>query len=179
MFSSMLQFEYQIFGRVYSGMAKEIINVVLPIKTYDTTKTDTWTKEQWQEYIGEEKDHDGIQLLLMNDNDFYLKITLIYFNEATEEMFFNFDTQNKIDRNINIQFGQWQIDDSIYNLSSQKPLYLDRFSNVRSFQRCVKRSYLEEWDKTIIEITILDAETNIIIRELEFQIIKHYIQILQ
>jgi hypothetical protein len=55
-----------------------------------------------------------MQLLLINDSNFYLKITGIYFDEATEETTFNFDTQNKIDRNINIQFDQWQIDDIIY-----------------------------------------------------------------
>ncbi len=164
-------------GRLYLGMSKEIINVILPMKTYDTTKMDSWTKEQWKEFVGGEKDHDGIQLLLISDSDFYLKITCIYFNEVTDEMFLNFDTQNKIDRNINIQFGQWQIDDRIYNLSSEKHLYLDKFSGVRSFQKSVKRSYLEEWDKLIIEIKILEAETNVIIRELEFQIIQHYTQI--
>ncbi len=42
-------------------MTNEIINVVLPMKTYDTTKMDSWTKEQWQEWGGEEKDHVGIQ----------------------------------------------------------------------------------------------------------------------
>ncbi|MFJ7732161.1 hypothetical protein ACIQXF_09740 [Lysinibacillus sp. NPDC097231] len=110
----------------------------------------------------------------MNDNDFYLKIMGIYFNEATEEMFFSFDTQNKLNRNINIQLGQWRIDDSIYNLSHEKPQYLEKFSVVRGFQKYVKRTYLEEWDKTTIEIKIFDAETNIIIRELEFQINKHY-----
>lgn len=138
---------------------------------------DSWTKEQWQEFVGDEKDHVGIQILLMNDNDFYLKITHFYFNEATEEMFFSFDIQNKFNRNINIQLGQWRIDDSIYDLSSEKPLYLDRFSSIESFQKSVKRSYLEEWDNTIIELKILDAETNTMIRELEFQIIKQYTQI--
>jgi len=157
-------------------MTNEIINVVLPMKTYDTTKMDSWTKEQWQEWVGEEKDHVGIQILLMNDTHFYLKIMDIYFDEATEEMFFSFDTQNRLNRNINIQFGQWKIDDSIYNLSHEKPQYLEKFSVVRGFQKCVKHTYLKEWNKTTIEIKILDAETNINIRELEFQINKHITQ---
>lgn len=158
-------------------MAKEIINVVLAMKTFDTSKMDSWTDEQWQEFVGEEKDHEGIQLLLINDNNFYLKITGIHFDEATEEIVFNIDTQNKMNKNIKIQFGHWQIDDSIYNLTAKKPLYLDNLSGVRSFQKCVKRSNLNEWDKTIIEMKIIDAEINIIIRDLEFQIIKHYTQI--
>lgn len=83
----MIQFKCQIMG-----MSKEIINVILPMKTYDTTKMDSWTKEQWKEFVGGEKDHDGIQLLLISDSDFYLKITCIYFNEVTDEMFLNFDT---------------------------------------------------------------------------------------
>ncbi|MCH7321618.1 hypothetical protein LZ480_06890 [Solibacillus sp. MA9] len=158
-------------------MSKDIVNFVLPMKTFDTTKMDSWTKEQWQEYNGDEKDYVSIQILLMNDNDFYLEIMRIYFDEATDEMFFCFDTQNKFDKNINIQFGQWRIDDSIYNLSNEKPLYLEKFSGVRGFQKCVKRHHLEDWDNTIIELKILDAETNTMIRELEFQIIKQYTQI--
>lgn len=157
-------------------MTNEIINVVLPMKTYDTTKMDSWTKEQWQEWVGEEKDHVGIQILLMNDTHFYLKIMDIYFDEATEELFFSFDTQNRLNRNINIQFSQWKIDDSIYNLSHENPLYLEKFSVVRGFQKCVKHTYLKEWNKSTIEIKILDAETNINIRELEFQINKHITQ---
>jgi len=112
----------------------------------------------------------------MNDTHFYLKIMDIYFDEATEEMFFSFDTQNRLNRNINIQFGQWKIDDSIYNLSHENPQYLEKFSVVRGFQKCVKHTYLKEWNKTTIEIKILDAETNINIRELEFQINKHITQ---
>lgn len=159
-------------------MTKEIINVVLPMKTYDTTKMDSWTKEQWKEWgAGDEKDHVGIRILLMNDNEFYLKIMGIYFNEATDEMFFSFDAQNKLDRNINIYFGQWRIDDSIYNLSNEKPQYLEKYSVVRGFQKCVKRTYLEEWNKTTIVMKIFDAESNINIRELEFQINKHFTQV--
>ncbi|MCH7321348.1 hypothetical protein LZ480_05530 [Solibacillus sp. MA9] len=78
-------------------MTKEIIKVALPMKAFDTTKMDTWTQEQWQKFVGEEKDHVGIQLLLMNDNDFYLKIMGVTFNEVAEEMFFGFNTQNKFD----------------------------------------------------------------------------------
>ena len=158
-------------------MTKEKINVVLPMRTYDTTKMDSWSKEQWREFIGEEKDHVGIQLLLINDNDLYLKIMGIYYNEVSEEMFFSFDVQNKLDRNIHLKFGQWTIDESIYNLSNEKWQYLERFSDVRGFQKCVKRTYLEEWDNTTIEIKIFNSETDIIIRDLEFHINKHYTQI--
>lgn len=115
-------------------MTKETINVALPMKAFDTTKMNTWTQEQWKKFVGEEKDRVGLQLLLMNDNDLYFKIAGIAFNEVTEEMFFGFDTQNKFDRNINIQFGQWKIDDSIYNLSHEKPLYLEKLSGVRGFK---------------------------------------------
>ena len=158
-------------------MAKEIINVVLAMKTFDTSKMDSWSDEQWQEFVGEEEDHGGIQLLLINDNSFYLKITGIHFDEATEEIVINFNTQNKMNKNIKIQFGHWQIDDSIYNHIAKKPLYLDNFSGVRSFLKCVKRSNLNEWDKIIIEMKIIDAEINIIIRDLELQLIKHFTQI--
>ena len=100
--------------------------------------------------------------------------TGVHFNETTEEMVFSFDTKNKTGEKVYIQFGQWQIDESIYNLTADRPLYLDKVSGVRSFQKRVQRSYLKEWDKTIMEMKILDAESNTIIRELEFQINKQY-----
>lgn len=158
-------------------MAKETIQVVLPMKTYDTSKMDTWTQKQWQEFVGEEKDHTGIQLLLINDNNLYLKIMAIYFNETSEEMFFSFDVQNKLDRPIQLQFNEWTIDGIIYNLSHEKPQYLERFSEITGFQKCVKRTYLEEWNKTTIHINILDAETATLIRSLEFQINKQITQV--
>ncbi|MEK5080270.1 hypothetical protein MKX73_15175 [Solibacillus sp. FSL W7-1436] len=156
------------------GISKEVINVVLPMKTFDTSKMDTWTDEQWRQFVGDEKEYEGIQLLLMDDSNFYLKITGVHFNETTEEMVFSFDTKNKTGEKVYIQFGQWQIDESIYNLTADRPLYLDKVSGVRSFQKRVQRSYLKEWDKTIMEMKILDAESNIVTRELEFQMIKQY-----
>ncbi|MFJ7826668.1 hypothetical protein [Psychrobacillus sp. NPDC096623] len=158
-------------------MAKEIINVDFIMKTYDTSKMDLWTKEQWKEWVGEPEDHTGIQILLINDNKLYLKVMLISFNEETGNMIFDFDTQNKLDRDINIQFGRWEIDESINNLSHEKPQYMEKRSVVRSFQRFVKRTHLESWDTITIEISILDAETNLSIRELEFQIKKRFIQV--
>ncbi|RHW30951.1 hypothetical protein D1B33_18115 [Lysinibacillus yapensis] len=158
-------------------MAKEIINIEYPTKTYDTSKMDSWTEEQWREWRGESEDDIGIQILLMNDDEFYLKIMGIYYNEASEDMFFEFNTQNKLDRNINIQFGSWIIEDTVYNLSHVKPHYMEKHSELRGFQRYVKRTYLESWDDVAIEVNILDAETNINIRELEFHIKKRFIQV--
>lgn len=157
-------------------MTKEEIHVVLPMKAFDTYKMDSWTPEQWKKFVGEETGPVSIQLLLLNDNEFYLKIMGVSFREVTEEMFFGFEAQNKFNRNITIQFGKWIIDDCIYNLSHEKPLFLEKSSGVRGFQKCVQRTYLEEWNRVIIEINILDAESNSIIRELEFQINKQYNQ---
>jgi len=158
-------------------MTKEIINVDYTMNTYDTSKMDMWTKEQWQEWVGEPEDHKGIQILVINDNEFYLKIMGIYYDEEPGNMFFAFDTQNKLNRDIHIQFGRWEIDDSIYDLSHEDPQYMEKCSVVRGFQRFIKRTYLQSWDITTIEISILDAETNLSIREIEFQIKKRFIQV--
>jgi len=158
-------------------MTKEVINVDFTMKKFDTSKMDTWTKEQWKEWGGEPEDNKGFQILLINDNKFYLEIMGIYYNEETGNMFFGFDTQNKLERDINIQFGRWKIDDSIYNLSHEKPQYLEKCSVVRGFQRSVERTYLETWDMITIDINILDVETNLSIREFKFQIEKRLIQV--
>ncbi|MDN4606999.1 hypothetical protein [Sporosarcina highlanderae] len=158
-------------------MTKEIVNVEFIQKTYDTNKMDSWSKEQWKEWRGESDDNTGIKIPLINDNRFYLKIMGIYYNEETKEMFFGFDTQNKLDRAINIQFGEWKIDESTFNLSQEKPYYLKSCSEVRGFQKSVERTYLESWDFITIEINLLDAETNQLIREFEFRIEKRLVQV--
>jgi len=158
-------------------MTKEYINVDFTMNTFDTSKMDMWTKEQWKEWGGDPEDNIEIQLLLINDTKFYLKVMGIYYNEETGDMFFGFDTQNKLDRDINIQFGRWEIDESINDLSREKPQYMERCSVVRGFQRFVKRTHLESWDTITIEISILDAETNLSIREFKFQIKKRLIQV--
>lgn len=158
-------------------MTKELINIDYTEKTYDTSKWESWTEEQFREWRGESEDDIGIQIMLMNNRDFYLKITGIYFNEATEDMFFEFDTQNKLDRNIYIQFGSWRIEETVYDLSHVKPLYLEKHSEMRGFERVVKRTYLESWDDVAFEVTIVDAETNLNIRELVFHIKRRYIQV--
>lgn len=158
-------------------MTKEIINVEFTQKTYDTCKMDTWSKEQWEEWRGEPDDNTGIQIALFNDNRFYLKIMGIYYNEETQEMFFAFDTQNKLDKDLNIHFGEWKIDESTFNLSLEKPFFLKKNSVVWGFQKSVERTYLESWDSITIEINLLDAETNLFIREFEFQIEKRLVQV--
>ena len=158
-------------------MTREIITVDYTMNTFDTSKMDLWTKEQWKEWVGEPEDHNGIQMLLLNDNTFYLEIMGIYYNEETGEMFFGFDAQNKFNRDIKIQFGRWEIDESTYDLSNEKPQYMEKHSDVRGFQRAVERSYLESWDRITIELNLLDAETNVGIRKFEFQINKHFIEV--
>lgn len=158
-------------------MTKEIVTVEFTMKIYDTSKMDTWSKEHWKEWVGEPDCNTGIQIPLINDDGFYLKIMGIYYNEETKEMFFGFDAQNKLDRNINIQFYEWKIDESTFDLSYEEPHYLKKCSEVRGFQKSVERTYLESWDSIIIEINLLDSETNLIIREFEFQIKKRLVQV--
>lgn len=113
-------------------MTKEEIHVVLPMKAFDTYKMDSWTPEQWKKFVGEETGPVSIQLLLLNDNEFYLKIMGVSFREVTEEMFFGFEAQNKFNRNITIQFGKW----IIYLMKSlyfwRSPLALEVFKSVYS-----------------------------------------------
>ncbi|WOV86986.1 hypothetical protein QWT69_14070 [Sporosarcina oncorhynchi] len=158
-------------------MTKEIVAVEFIMKTYDTSKMDMWSKEQWNEWVGEPDGNTGIQIPLINDNEFYLKVMGIYYNEETKEMFFGFDAQNKLDRNINIHYGDWKIDESTFNLSCEKPYHLKKCSEVRGYQKSVERTHLESWDSIIIEVNLLDAETNLLIREFEFQIEKRLVQV--
>src|SRR5699024_1571059 len=56
--------------------SKEIIDVQMEMKTFDMSKSDTWTNEQWAIWRGDENMYDdvGIQLLLLDDEDLFIKI---------------------------------------------------------------------------------------------------------
>jgi len=142
-------------------------------KSFDTSKMEEWTPEEWEEWVGEPKDHVGIQKVLLNNSDFYLKMTSIYFDEdeAEKGMYVTFEAQNKKDRKFSIQFVRWIVDDNEFDLSNSLPEFLEENSEIIHFTKSVEYMFL---NSTInMEVNIIDVDNNTTFREFEF-ILKIY-----
>lgn len=151
----------------------------MEMQTFDMSKSDTWTDEQWAIWRGDEYMYDdvGIKLLLLDDQDFFIKIMGISHNEITDAMNFNFDVVNKLNHPIALQFVEWKIEGKTFALSHEPFIIVDANSDVPRFRKNIIRSYKDEWQHTAITVNILHANTFVSIRTLQFNIQKVYIQI--
>ena len=61
----------------------------------DTSQMDQWTKKEWDEWVGDDTMYVGIQAVLLNESDIYLKMTSTYINEETEEEYISFEAKSK------------------------------------------------------------------------------------
>lgn len=138
-------------------------------KKFDTSKMNEWTNEEWKEWTAEPEDRVGIQKVLLNDSELYLKMTSLYYDEATDDMYVTFEAKNKVNRDYSIQFGKWKVDEIEFDLSNSTPTLLEKGSEITNFRKSVKNDFLKS---TInMEVSIIDDKE--IIRELEF-ILKIY-----
>lgn len=138
-------------------------------KKFDTSKMNEWTNEEWKEWTAEPEDRIGIHKVLLNDSELYLKMTSLYYDEATMDMYVTFEAKNKVNRDYSIQFGKWKVDEKEFDLSNSTPTLLENGSEIKIFRNSVNSGFLKS---TIsMEVNIIDDKE--IIRKLEF-ILKIY-----
>ena len=154
----------------------ETIDVQMEMQTFDMSKSDTWTDEQWAIWRGDEHMYDdvGIKLLLLDDNDLFIKIMGISHNEITDAMNFNFDVLNKLNHPIALQFVDWIIEGKTFDLSHEPFIIIEANSDVPRFSKHIIRSYKDEWEHSTITVNVLHANTFAPIRTLQFNIQKVY-----
>lgn len=157
---------------------KESIDVQMEMKTFDMSKSDTWTDEQWAIWRDDENMYDdvGIKLLLLDDKNLFIKIMGISHNDMTDVMNFNFDVVNKLNHPIALQFVEWTIEGKTFDLSHE-PFIIVNANSVPRFQKNIIRSYKDEWQHTAITVNVLHANTFESIRTLQFNIQQVYIQV--
>lgn len=158
---------------------KEIIDVQMEMQTFDMSKSDTWTDEQWAIWRGDEYMYDdvGIKLLLLDDQDLFMKIMGISHNEITDAMNFSFDVVNKMSQPIALQFVEWTIEGKTFDLSHEPFIIINANSDVPRFRKNIIRSYKDDWQHTAITVNLLHAITFKPIRTLQFSIQKVFTQL--
>lgn len=151
---------------------KESIDVHMEMQTFDMSKSDDWTDEQWAIWRGDEYMYDdvGIKLLLLDDQELFIKIMGISHDEITDAMYFNFDVVNKRSYAIALQFVEWSIEGETFNLSHEPFIIIDANSDVPRFRRNIIRSYKDEWQQTAITVNVVHAITFAPIRTIQFNI---------
>lgn len=162
-----------------SFLQKELIDVLMEMQTFDMSKSDTWTDEQWAIWRGDEHMYDdiGIKLLLLDDEDLFIKIMGITHNEMTDAMNFGFDVVNKLNNPIALQFVEWTIEGKVFDLSHEPFIIIDANSDVPRFRKSIIRSFEDGWQHTAITVNVLHATTFAPIRTLQFNIQKVYTQV--
>ncbi len=158
---------------------KESIDVPLEMKTFDMSKSDTWTDEQWAIWRGDEHMYDdvGIKLLLLDDEDLFIKIMGIMHNDMTNAMYFNFDVVNKLNHSIALQFVSWSVENTTTNLLNTPSIICPENSAIPRFKKCITWPHLDEWKNSVITVNILHATSFAPIRTLQFNIQKVYTQV--
>lgn len=157
----------------------ELIDVPMEIQTFDMSKSDSWTEEQWAIWRGDDYMYDdvGIKLLLLDDQDFFIKIMGISHNEITDAMYFNFDVFNKRSHPIALQFVEWSIEGETFDLSHEPFIIIDANSDIPRFRKNIIRSYKDEWQQTAITVNIVHDITFAPIKTIQFNIQQVFTQL--
>lgn len=162
-----------------SPSQKQSIDVPMEMKTFDMSKSDTWTDEQWAIWRGDDNMYDdvGIKLLLLDDEDLFIKIMGISHDEITDAMYFRFDVVNKLNQPIALQFVEWSVDGKTFDLSHEPFIMIDANSDVPRFHKNIFHPHKEEWEQSAITVNVLHATTFAAIRTLQFNIQKIVTQV--
>ena len=169
--------ESDLYEKGFSQM--ESIDVPMEMKTFDMRKSDTWTDEQWAIWRGDDHMYDdvGIQLLLLDDEDLFIKVMGIIHNDMTDAMYFNFDVVNKLNHPIALQFVSWSVENTNINLLNTPSIICPENSAIPRFRKCITWPHMEEWKHSVITVNVLHAITFAPIRTLQFNIQKVYTQV--
>lgn len=149
----------------------EIINfdLTVGVKDFDTSKMNEWTDEEWEEFIGNPtEDIKPLYLLLVDDKELRLEIVNLYFNDFDKYIIVVLDAQNKTEKDITIQFGRWRLDNQYFDLSSEFIYSVKKKKDIKNMKIIANYMFFKTMT---LNIKILEAKTNVQLREFEFNIL--------
>ncbi|WP_042348665.1 hypothetical protein [Bacillus massiliigorillae] len=98
-----------------NGKEKEIKQKIVNIdrtkdkKIFDTKMMDSWSDEDWAEWVGTEKDY-GINVVFEDDEEIYLQLSSLADDEVTSEFILGFIVKNRANHNLKIQWTRLLVD---------------------------------------------------------------------
>lgn len=147
---------------------KILIDQTVGKKKLDTMKMDEWTAEDWEEFFPPEGPPAKMQFDLVQHIDLSLKIDQIYCLEVEDNMYIEFEVQNKMKNNICIRFGKWWMDDKEFDLSEHPPILIP--TPFKSFFFTEHVHYMFFKHTIAMEIDILDANSHEILKAYDIKI---------
>ncbi|MFC4411604.1 hypothetical protein ACFOZY_14345 [Chungangia koreensis] len=153
-----------------SQVEKQVIDIdTTPGKRkFDMERMNEWTKEEWEAWVGTPEDHQGIQIDLLDEHDFYIRISGIGLHEPTRETIVWFDVENRKDTDIQVRFKWIQTDQIKMNVEYAPPVILEAGSTVKDVEVRVPDENLGNWIHG--EFQVFENETNHCIRDIVFNI---------
>lgn len=155
-------------------MTTETVHVTMPEKTYDMSKSDSWTQEQWDEWHGDHYHIDEWSLQILDSAEIHLAIRSIYYYEHTEYMYFQFKAQNKLAYDLSFELLQWDLDGIARTLVDQAPILLRKQTLDYRFDKGIAFPFMGNWEQATLQIKLTNDETNEHIRTFNIIITKKY-----
>ena len=160
-------------------MTEEIVYVEMPMKNYDMSKSDLWTKEQWDTWHDDHYKSDEWFLQLLQDEQLHLKITSIYYNEVRHTMYFCFESINKQTFNMMLLLTKWEMDGAMQNIADDTVIHLPNSHNAIQFDKGIYFPLLDKWEQATLHFYLINEDTNEQIQPLIIQITKRSINMFQ
>jgi len=155
-------------------ITKEIVYVEMPVKNYDMSKSDLWTKEQWDEWHDDHYKSDEWFLQLLQDEKLNLKITLSYYNEVSHTAYFRFEGINKETFNMMLLLTKWEMDGAMQNITDDTVVHLPNNYSAIQFDKGISFPAMGKWEQATLHFHLINADTKEQIQSLVIQITKRY-----
>ena len=155
-------------------ITKEIVNVEMLVKNYDMSKSELWTKEQWDAWHDDHYKSDEWFLQLLQDEQLNLKITLIYYNEVSHTLYFRFEGINKETFNMMLLLTRWKMDGAMQNITDDTVVHLPNSYDAIQFDKGIHFPIMEKWKQATLHFHLINDDTNEQIQPLIIQITKRY-----
>lgn len=138
-------------------MKREIILIDI------TKKSDTIKSQESKDY----ENYGPIVIEMLSNSEFFMKISMIYYDESLKKMYLKFEVQNRTDRNISLKFGELEVDKTRFDLSYLKPERIKSKSSTTLFTKSVKYMFLQSGIN--MEVDFVDMDNNEIFKSYYFK----------
>ena len=147
---------------------KFYIDLTTGRRIFDTSRQSEWTKEEWQDWIGEPEAYQGLSFDLLEDNILHLKVSTVYYNEANNHMYVIFEVNNNYGHDILLETGHWKVDDMLFEMPAMLPVHI----KVREIKANIEGNvpYMFMQRSIYMEFKMYEARPKKLLRNLAFDV---------
>ncbi|MGM9949619.1 MAG: hypothetical protein ACI33P_05810 [Lysinibacillus sp.] len=147
---------------------KFYIDLTFGKRKFDMDRMSEWTAEEWRAWVGQPEDHQEISFVLLDDDALYLKVSLIYYNEANNHMYVVFDMHNRLGQDIRFEPGEWKVDETVFDSPNMLPVHIKANEYKSGMEGSVAYMFMQS--TLSMEFAVYEAMTKKPLRALAFDV---------